>query len=116
MDGGVVEAAYLVSDDRIFVTDRQNTWEWVVHRAGDAETDQTAGADGRILAPMHGRVIDVIASVGAEIATGDRLATLEAMKMQHQIAAPISGTVKAIHVSSGDQVAADDLLLEIEPE
>ncbi|MEX0347013.1 MAG: acetyl-CoA carboxylase biotin carboxylase subunit [Rhizobiaceae bacterium] len=115
VDGGTVDAAYLVSDDRIFVSDGQNTWKWVVHRAGRAETDQT-GADGRILAPMHGRVIDVVASMDEKIATGDRLATLEAMKMQHQISAPISGTVKAIHVSAGDQVAADDLLLEIEPE
>ncbi len=115
IDGAVVEAAYLVLDDRLFVANGQNTWEWAVHRAGDAEPDQT-GADGRILAPMHGRVIDVFTLKGANIETGDRLATLEAMKMQHQISAPTAGTIKAVHVSAGDQVAADDLLLEIEPE
>ena len=46
---------------------------------------------------------------------GDRLAVLEAMKMQHELIAEIDGRVKRIAAASGVQIAARDLILEIEP-
>ena len=54
--------------------------------------------------------------VGDAVKAGDRLAVLEAMKMQHEITAEIDGTVAGIHAEAGTQIGADDLILEITPE
>jgi len=45
---------------------------------------------------------------------GDKIAVLEAMKMQHEILAEVDGTVNEISAKAGTQIAADDLILEIE--
>ncbi|MDC0147274.1 acetyl-CoA carboxylase biotin carboxylase subunit [Alphaproteobacteria bacterium] len=74
-------------------------------------------SDGRnVNAPMHGRVIDVYVAAGDEVSIGDRLATVEAMKMQHEILAQIDGTVDDVRVVKDQQVAADDLMISIEAE
>jgi geranyl-CoA carboxylase alpha subunit len=65
---------------------------------------------------MHGRVIDVYVAAGDDVATGDRLATVEAMKMQHEILAQIDGTVQDVLVVKEQQVAADDLMISIAAE
>lgn len=86
------------------------------HGEGAAGGASGAAASGRVTAPMHGRVIEIVAEAGAKVAKGDVLATLEAMKMQHAIAAGVDGRVTAVHAAAGDQVAAGDLLVEIEPD
>jgi geranyl-CoA carboxylase alpha subunit len=53
-------------------------------------------------------------ALGQRVAAGDPVLTLEAMKMEHVHAAPIAGTVKALHVVAGDQVAAHRVLAEID--
>lgn len=76
-------------------------------------TDDAAGG-GRVVAPMHGLILEVHVSEGQKVHKGDRLAVLEAMKMQHQILAEVDGTVTGIACAAGDQVPAGDLLVEIE--
>ena len=61
--------------------------------------------DGRLVAPMNGRVVAVNARVGETIAAGKPLVVLEAMKMEHGLDFPFSLKVKAIHVKAGAQVA-----------
>ncbi len=76
--------------------------------------DAVAGAsDGRIAAPMPGRVLAVDVVPGQTVAVGDRLLVLEAMKMEHRIIARAAGVVGTVHVSEGDQVADGQLLVEI---
>ena len=76
--------------------------------------DAVAGlSDGRINAPMPGRVLAVDAVVGQVVAAGDRLLVLEAMKMEHRIVARAAGTIGAVHIAVGDQVADGMLLVEI---
>jgi geranyl-CoA carboxylase alpha subunit len=75
--------------------------------------DQTASA-GAIAAAMHGRVVEVAVSVGQRVDRGAALATLEAMKMEHALAAPAAGLVRAVHVRTGDQVAAGRVLIELD--
>ena len=70
---------------------------------------------GQVLAPMHGKLIEVLAEPGADVAAGDRVAVLEAMKMQHQILATVDGTVGSVRAETGQQLAAGDLILEITP-
>ena len=82
---------------------------------GRAEGEEGAGGGGRVVSPMHGRVIEVAVSEGATVSKGDRLLVLEAMKMQHEILAEIDGAVTSVACKPDDQVAADDLLVEIEP-
>ncbi len=78
-----------------------------------ASAEEEAGG-GRVVAPMHGALLEVFVKPGDRVETGTRLAVLEAMKMQHDILAEIDGTVQDVLAIAGSQVAADDLLIEIE--
>ncbi|MDE0802895.1 MAG: ATP-grasp domain-containing protein [Acidimicrobiales bacterium] len=71
---------------------------------------------GGLNAPMPGAVLDVRCEVGATVEARQVLVVLEAMKMEHHVAAPFDGTVTEIRVSAGDQVDNGALLLVIEPE
>jgi len=72
-------------------------------------------ATGAMLAPMHGRLVLLNAQPGDKVEAGALLAVMEAMKMEHQLVAPISGIVRAVHVRLGEQLAARKLLLEVVP-
>ena len=75
-----------------------------------------AGDDvgGGLKAPMPGKVISLIASVGASVEKGAPLLVLEAMKMEHTISAPTRGTVKAFRCAPGDQVVDGVELVDFE--
>ena len=64
---------------------------------------------------MNGRVVAVLVAVGDVVDAGQPIVTLEAMKMEHIHAAPAAGKVIALHVKNGDQVAASQVVAEIEP-
>jgi 3-methylcrotonyl-CoA carboxylase alpha subunit len=74
------------------------------------------GAEGGLTAPMPGKVIALIAPVGARIEKGAPLLILEAMKMEHTIAAPAAGVVKAFRFNVGEQVSDGAELVEFEPD
>ncbi len=80
----------------------------------DAGTAQRDGdtLDGRILAPMTGRVVAVHVAPGAEVAKAAPLLALSAMKMEHVLSAPADLLVSSMHVSIGDQVRPGQLLME----
>ncbi len=78
---------------------------------GSAVLDAT---EGSVRAPMPGRVLQLMVSVGQKVSAGDRLLVLEAMKMEHRLTAPVSGIVNAVHVSDGAQVTDAMLLVEID--
>ena len=63
---------------------------------------------------MPGTVINVAVAVGDAVVRGQSVAVVEAMKMEHTLAAPFDGAVTAVHVAPGASVALDQLLLEIE--
>ena len=71
--------------------------------------------DGRLAAPMNGRVVAVHAKVGERFDTGSLLVVLEAMKMEHGLSLPAPVKVKAVHVSTGIQVSPGQLLVEFDP-
>ena len=68
------------------------------------------GVAGGLTAPMPGKVVKVLVIAGQDVLVGAALVVLEAMKMEHTVRASEAGTVRAIHVSVGDQVDADRLL------
>jgi 3-methylcrotonyl-CoA carboxylase alpha subunit len=69
---------------------------------------------GDLNSPMPGKIIALLAPVGVAVAAGAPLLVLEAMKMEHTIAAPTRGVVKAFHYAVGDQVSEGDLLAAFE--
>ncbi|MFB2532521.1 biotin carboxylase N-terminal domain-containing protein [Paracoccus sp. p4-l81] len=71
---------------------------------------------GLTLAPMPGLVKAVFVSAGQAVATGDRLAILEAMKMEHTLTASRDGTVAEVLAAAGDQVEAGAPLIRLEDE
>jgi len=71
--------------------------------------------DGRLVAPMNGRVAAVHAAAGDTVAAGQALVVLEAMKMEHGLALPAPVRVKAVQVAPGAQVSPGQLLVEFEP-
>jgi biotin carboxyl carrier protein len=64
---------------------------------------------------MHGRLVMLHVAVGDQVAAGQTLAVLEAMKMEHLLTAPINGRVRAIGAAQGAQVGPSQVLIEIEP-
>ena len=67
--------------------------------------DDAAASSGLIRAPMHGKVLALLVEGGASVTRGQRLAIIEAMKMEHTLTAPIDGTVSEIAVTPDAQVA-----------
>jgi 3-methylcrotonyl-CoA carboxylase alpha subunit len=59
---------------------------------------------GRLTAPMPGRVIELLVTAGDPVRQGQPMMVVEAMKMEHTIAAPRDGTVAAVHYAPGDLV------------
>jgi len=70
--------------------------------------------DGEVEAPMPGKVTSVDVSQGEKVTNGQRLLTLEAMKMEHALTAPFDGTVVELPATTGAQVAAGQLLAKVE--
>jgi 3-methylcrotonyl-CoA carboxylase alpha subunit len=83
----------------------------------DATLDEAgdAGAGGVIRAPMHGKVLGILVEEGASVTRGQRLAIIEAMKMEHTLTAPIDGTVSEIAVAQDAQVAEGAKIVVIVP-
>ena len=73
-----------------------------------------AASDGSIISPMPGRVIAVDARQGDLVAKGQKLLTLEAMKMEHSLTAPFDGIVSEMNAAEGAQVTEGMLLVRIE--
>jgi geranyl-CoA carboxylase alpha subunit len=81
----------------------------------DPPARRSAGFGGRSLAaPMNGRVVAVLSQPGDAVSQGSALVVLEAMKMEHTLAAPAALRVTAVHVAKGAQVAPGQLLMEFE--
>ena len=79
---------------------------FVLHYADPlAHAGETEAAGGRLTAPMPGKVVAVLVKSGQTVNKGDALVIMEAMKMEHTIAAPSDGTVDELLYAVGDQVA-----------
>ena len=79
----------------------------------DGAVDEAVGG-GRVVAPMHGLLLEVLVKPGDQVLKGQNLAVLEAMKMHYEIIAEVDGTVEEVTAVAGNQVAADDVLIEIQ--
>ena len=83
-------------------------------RAGGSGGGAAGGGSGKVAVPMQGTIVKVLVEVGQAVEAGQSVVVLEAMKMENQIEADKTGTVKAVNVKPGDTVGAGDVVVEIE--
>jgi 3-methylcrotonyl-CoA carboxylase alpha subunit len=76
--------------------------------------EATASADSMVRAPLPGKIIDLRVKAGDTVSKGQALLVLEAMKMEHTLAAPADGTVKSLRYAVGEQVPEGAELVEFE--
>lgn len=100
---------------RIELQWRGDSWTLDNRLAVIGGADAAAGG-GAVVAPMHGHVVALTVAVGDGVVRGDTVAVIEAMKMEHRLSAAIGGTVMAIQVAPGAQVATGDIVLDILPD
>lgn len=74
-----------------------------------------AGSSDQVLAPMPGKVTKILVKVGQEIAKGQAVLVMEAMKMEYTLKAEIAGKIARIDCAPLDQVALGKALVKIEP-
>ena len=98
--------------DSLLIAEGGQVWQLMPWRAAGGTVG--AAGDGAILAPMPGRVIAVDVAAGDTVTKGQKLLTLEAMKMEHGLTAPFDGTVAELNAAVGGQVQVDALLVRIE--
>ena len=110
----VADVSGFADDVRVVVFAEGQAYEFGL---GSRGTGASHGVhDGDIEAPMPGKVTAVEVKPGEKVAKGQRLLTLEAMKMEHALTAPFDGTVAEVTVEAGDQVQVDALLARVEAE
>jgi 3-methylcrotonyl-CoA carboxylase alpha subunit len=103
----------IVEDDALIFFEQGEAYrlEPTLRRAGGAAG---GASDGAILSPMPGKLISVDVAQGEAVTKGQKLLTLEAMKMEHSLVAPFDGIVAELEASEGAQVSEGTVLARIE--
>ena len=121
LDGEAVEIDFAeaaddaaTDDGALLISEGGQTWQLSRWRAAGVAAG--GAADGAILSPMPGRIIAVEVAAGDAVAKGQKLLTLEAMKMEHSLVAPFDGIVADLAASEGAQVSEGATLARIERE
>lgn len=71
-------------------------------------------SENKIVAPMPGKIVNVLVKPGQEIKKGDTAVIISAMKMESEYKSAVDGTVKKVNVKAGDTVDSNQVLVEIE--
>jgi len=99
------------ADRHLWIADERGTWQ--LREAEEQKIHRVAGErPAEVVSPMPGSVIAVQVNSGAEVSEGDVVVVVEAMKMEHSLAAPVSGQVEVL-VSVGEQVKVEQVLARI---
>ena len=114
LEGELAGLSGFVEDDRVVVFREGQAFEFALSTRGIVGSHGVA--DGVIAAPMPGKVTSVDISHGDKVVTGQRLLTLEAMKMEHGLVAPFDGLVVDLPASEGAQVSEGAILVRVEPQ
>jgi 3-methylcrotonyl-CoA carboxylase alpha subunit len=102
------------ADDAVLIAEGGQVWRLSPWRMNGVATG--GASDGLVLSPMPGRIISVAVGRGDKVARGQRLLTLEAMKMEHGLVAPFDGIVAEFNATEGSQVSEGALLARIDKE
>jgi 3-methylcrotonyl-CoA carboxylase alpha subunit len=114
LDGVMSRTASVVEGHELYLRTRNGRFElhWVDPFGGEAE--ELVGED-KIVAPLPGTVVALLAEEGATLEKGAPILTLEVMKMEQTLRAPFAGVLRAIKCKVGDIVQEGVELAEIEP-
>jgi len=111
--GGIrSRAAIALAGSELTVIVQGTAWRFGVVDPFAAEDEE--GGHGGVTSPMPGKVIQVLANAGDAVTKGQPLLILEAMKMEHTIAAPAEGKIAAINAAVGEQVNEGVVLVTFE--
>jgi 3-methylcrotonyl-CoA carboxylase alpha subunit len=108
----LAEATGYTDHEGILVFNKGTAFEFRKATRGSAHGPASSGT---ILSPMPGRIIAVDVTQGQSVTKGQKLLTLEAMKMEHSLTAPFDGVVAELNAETGAQVQVEALLVRIEP-
>jgi 3-methylcrotonyl-CoA carboxylase alpha subunit len=97
----------------VWATMQGQTWRFESARYSGSARGPASSGD--ILSPMPGRIIAVEVVQGDTVTKGQKLLTLEAMKMEHSLTAPFDGVVAELKAETGAQVQVEALLVRVEP-
>jgi acetyl/propionyl-CoA carboxylase alpha subunit len=101
-------------DDPLYVFEGGDVREFdFAYQAGGSHA---AASDGAILSPMPGKIVSVAVEAGQAVVKGQTLLTLEAMKMEHALAAPFDGVVAELSATAGGQVSEGVVLARLSAE
>jgi len=108
------DARVIETDDAVYVV--REARETIVKLLDFEAVDVIqSSAGGTVTSPMHGKVLEVLVKKGEAVRRGQRLAVVEAMKMEHAVLAPRDGTVTEVAVAVGDQVAENAKIVVVDP-
>ena len=111
---GVMESTKFLRDgDRLYILHRGATIAVHDLTLAAPASAAAAGGDGKVRAAMNGRVVALLVKPGEQVALGQPVMTLEAMKMEHVHTAGVAGTVSAVDVVEGEQVTTGRVVVEI---
>jgi 3-methylcrotonyl-CoA carboxylase alpha subunit len=106
------QARYQLSGAHVYLWTAQEQYDFVLEDPRTREFSASV-ASGGLTTPLPGVVVSVPVSVGQQVAAGELLMVIEAMKMEHTITAPFAGTVAAIHFAQGARVPEGSELLTL---
>jgi 3-methylcrotonyl-CoA carboxylase alpha subunit len=112
-DEEIADVSGFADDSRVVVFAEGQAHEFALGSRGIVGAH--GAHDGEIEAPMPGKVTAVEVKQGEKVAKGQRLLTLEAMKMEHGLTAPFDGTVTELSATAGAQVSEGQLLVKVTP-
>ena len=107
-------AVAVAADDAVYVL-RHGRQTKVALRDLALDEAGDGAASGLVRAPMHGKVLGILVAKGDRVTRGQRLAIVEAMKMEHTLVSPLDGTVAEIAAGEGAQVAEGAKVMVIAP-
>jgi len=106
------QARYQLAGARVYLWAGDELYDFLLDDPRTHEFSASA-ASGGLTTPLPGVVVSVPVAIGQQVAAGDVLMVIEAMKMEHTIIAPYAGTVQSIHFARGDRVPEASALLEL---
>ncbi|MGB6606073.1 MAG: biotin/lipoyl-containing protein, partial [Steroidobacteraceae bacterium] len=106
------QGSWLAEAGRVHLWQQEMHYEFVIEDPRTREFSAAVAAGG-LTTPLPGVVVAVPVTLGQQVAAGDTLMVIEAMKMEHTISAPYAGSVSALHFACGDRVPEGSQLLEL---
>jgi propionyl-CoA carboxylase alpha chain/3-methylcrotonyl-CoA carboxylase alpha subunit len=106
------EDLLVIDEDEVVVFEAGEGFCFRLPRANAA--GRAGESDGSVLSPMPGKIVSVSVKAGETVTKGQTLLVLEAMKMEHALAAPFDGVVAELTAVAGGQVSEGVVLVKLE--